>query len=84
MSHISRVSCEKGPSRHAYAWQIGPFWQDTLEILSVCWQVAGKYHDGRSFDQCCETVNEENIPLINWLVVNTPPSAEKDGQPDMQ
>ena len=25
---ISRVSCQKGPTRHAYAWQIGPFWQD--------------------------------------------------------
>ena len=22
----------KGPSRHAYAWQIGPFWQDTLDM----------------------------------------------------
>ena len=29
---ISRVSCKKGPTRHAYAWQIGPFWQDTLDI----------------------------------------------------
>ena len=28
---ISRVSCQKGPTRHAYAWWIGPFWQDTLE-----------------------------------------------------
>ena len=27
----SMVSCQKGPTRHAYAWQIGPFWQDTLE-----------------------------------------------------
>ena len=27
---ISMVSCQKGPTRHAYAWQIGPFWQDTL------------------------------------------------------
>ena len=26
-----RVSCQKGPTRHAYAWQIGPFWQDTLD-----------------------------------------------------
>ena len=25
------VSCQKGPTRHAYAWQIEPFWQDTLE-----------------------------------------------------
>ena len=26
------VSCQKGPTRHAYAWQIGPFWEDTLDI----------------------------------------------------
>ena len=26
------VSCQKDPTRHAYAWQIGPFWQDTFEI----------------------------------------------------
>ena len=30
--HIAMVSCQKGPTRHAYAWQIGPFWQDTLDI----------------------------------------------------
>ena len=29
---ISMVSCQKGPTRHAYAWQIGPFWQDTLDM----------------------------------------------------
>ena len=27
------VSCQRGPTRHAYTWQIGPFWQDTLELL---------------------------------------------------
>ena len=33
------VSCQKGPSRHAYAWQIGPYWQDTLvfKVWSCCW-----------------------------------------------
>ena len=31
-THISRVSCQKGPTRHAYAWQIGPFWQDILDM----------------------------------------------------
>ena len=31
------VSCQKGPTRHAYAWQIGPFWQDTLNIS---WTIA--------------------------------------------
>ena len=30
---ISMVSCQKGPTRHAYAWQIGPFWQDTFDII---------------------------------------------------
>ena len=29
------VSCQKGPTRHAYAWQIGPIWQDTLDIWCV-------------------------------------------------
>ena len=29
---LSMVSCQKGPTRHAYAWQIGPFWHDTLVI----------------------------------------------------
>ena len=28
------VSCQKGPTRHACACQIGPFWQDTLDISS--------------------------------------------------
>ena len=32
MQLISRVSCQKGPTRHAYAWQIGPFCQDTLNL----------------------------------------------------
>ena len=30
--HISEGTCKKGPTRHAYAWQIAPFWQDTLGI----------------------------------------------------
>ena len=32
LSCISSVSCQKGPTRHAHAWQIGPFWQDTLDM----------------------------------------------------
>ena len=28
----SRVSCQKGPTRHAYAWQIRLFWQDTVDM----------------------------------------------------
>ena len=48
---ISRVSCQKGPTRHAYAWQIGPFWQDTLDILiklsihpSICLWTQSRYN----------------------------------------
>ena len=29
------VSCQKGPTRHAYTWQIGPFWQDTIDFPRV-------------------------------------------------
>ena len=29
--HIDGI-LPKGPTRHAYAWQIGPFWQDTLNM----------------------------------------------------
>ena len=37
---ISRVSCQKGPTHHAYAWQIGPFWQDTLDMhRTTVWRV---------------------------------------------
>ena len=31
----SMVSCQKGPTRHACAWQIGPFWQDTLVVTYI-------------------------------------------------
>ena len=29
---ISKVSCQKGPTHHAYTWRVGPFWQDTIDI----------------------------------------------------
>ena len=32
---ISMASCQKGPTRHVYAWQIGPFQQETLDIKSM-------------------------------------------------
>ena len=35
VQNISMVSCQKGPICHAYAWQIGPFWQDTLDITDI-------------------------------------------------
>ena len=41
---ISRVSCQKGPNGHAYAWQIGPFWQDTHDMWVIqCGNFAGYY-----------------------------------------
>ena len=32
---LKMVSCKKGPTRHAYTWLIGPFWQDTLEAKAL-------------------------------------------------
>ena len=37
---ISMVSCQKGPTRHAYTWQIGPFWQDTLDLSCIANSIA--------------------------------------------
>ena len=34
-THHAYASCQKGPTHHAYTWQIGPFWQDALDILSL-------------------------------------------------
>ena len=34
-AHFTRISCQKGPTCHAYAWQIGPFWQDTPELRFI-------------------------------------------------
>ena len=39
VTHMSMVSCQKGPTRHAYAWQIGPFWQDTLMCGFINWVI---------------------------------------------
>ena len=38
------VSCQKGPTCHAYAWQIGPFWQDTIELYCFVVQHAVELH----------------------------------------
>ena len=37
--YILMVSCQTGPTHHAYAWQIGPFWQDTLDYETGLWTV---------------------------------------------
>ena len=33
--HISMVCCQKGTTRHAYPWQIGPFWWETFDIYQI-------------------------------------------------
>ena len=29
------VSCQKDPTRHTYAWQIEPYWQDTIDLCDL-------------------------------------------------
>ena len=36
----------KGLTRHAYAWQIGPFWQDTLDIYSISFKNLNTHNFG--------------------------------------
>ena len=40
------VSCQKGPTRHAYTWQIRPFSQDTL-VMRENRTDAGRVKDHR-------------------------------------
>ena len=63
----SRVSCQKGPTRHAYAWQIVPFWQDTLE-MGIC---DVRFEDWSApFSECWGLdVTKKGISL--HMVVNT-------------
>ena len=56
--HISMVSCQKGPTRHAYAWQIEPFLQDTLDI-----------HSSRLFSGN-HVISTEPIKLL-WMICAT-------------
>ena len=54
----------KGPTRHAYAWQIGPFWQDILDVWyvfddidDVCWK----------YDKSVMSVLEKYAPIKTKL-----------------
>ena len=63
----SMVSCQKGPTRHAYAWQIGPFWQDTLEMCLN--EVLGDIDDGdkKKLFSNVENYASGNPPLTGGL-----------------
>ena len=54
-AQISMVSCQKSPARHAYAWQIGHIWQDTLDIrtsvLPMLSRTPFSFHVGLPEDQ---------------------------------
>ena len=41
------VPYQKGPTHHAYAWQIGPFWQDTLDMCTRDMNLYIKLHRQR-------------------------------------
>ena len=62
--YISMVSCQKGPTRHAYAWQIGPFWQDTLDILA-----SGRSHSAPGIQQTSVNFRPAAGPLYEskWV-----------------
>ena len=47
--HIAQIDgiLPKGSTRHAYAWQVGPFWQDTLEICIIIYTKGQSCHGTR-------------------------------------
>ena len=61
------VSCQKDPTRRAYAWQIGPFWQDTLQIyLSLPYKHL--YHS-KKFD--LTSLKSVYNPHESWLIASS-------------
>ena len=60
------VSCKKGPTRHAYAWQIGTFRQDTLDISVLACQARSlvitlNLHNNISRDKAVEALTALDI-----------------------
>ena len=55
------VSCQKGPTCHTYAWQIGPFWQDTFDM---------RLFAQLSPVQCLTTILTITGLLWIWALVN--------------
>ena len=71
---ISMVSCQKGPTRHAYAWQIGPFWQDTLNLWFASW-----WPTQLNWEEAGQIISaEEAIKFNLWdcLEVSTDPQGQ--------
>ena len=73
---ISMVSCQKGPTRHAYAWQIGPF---NLWSWPFAWPLL-----------LSMVITPENFMMIRWEqhckmgMTDAQTDGWTDGQPDGQ
>ena len=72
------VSWQKDPTRHDYAWQIGPFWQDTLEFYIVSTMAADDktpYHFGTQilWENWANTMAVDALPrcFVMGLLPNT-------------
>ena len=62
----SMASCQKGPNHHAYAWQLGPFWQDTLDM----WKLVSKSEHGVGWGliPLCHSFSQtKNKFFITWF-----------------
>ena len=57
----SIVSCQKGPTRHAYAWQIGPSWQDTIDMKNTFYYQIWHYLSRTIKDEA------ESAAWVLWL-----------------
>ena len=63
--YISMVSCQKGPTSHAYAWQIGPFRQDTFDMQGSDLLITA----GVSSKHCDDYKNGYAFLLFFWLLM---------------
>ena len=65
----SRVSYQKGSTRHAYVWQIGPFWQDTLEMSTMPVKLSWRYGWSEPIPNHNKTQQSETRVHNSWDVL---------------
>ena len=64
----SMVFCQKIPTQHAYAWQIGPFWQYTL-VMFVPNMEGFRRNTFRNAQAVRQTCKMDNIFAVNCKII---------------
>ena len=69
---ITTVSCQNGPICHAWAWQVGPLWQGTLDQWITTGYIWETYHLWLRNDTVIHYEDtlflpQPHLPMYTWL-----------------